>query len=440
MIEISDELKKEFNSDSGNKELILEFYKNYNDTEPMCTLRNENIISESMELNEGISTEQNIRYGQCYSSKFSVEIFNLKQTLINDVDFVGYKLKAFIKIKDIESSEVPLFVGVIKNSELKDNRNTRKLTAYDILSDKLNTDITNLFWTDLINNRTVKYVRKKILDTLNITYTDTVLINDDKEFFKYLFSDEEGKTKINTKIIARKALESVLEMCGCFGHINRYGIFEFKVLKNTKFLYPTTEDSTNVKYPSNTLFPGLQDPNVTYEVDYPSNTLFPGLQSDNKMLYPSPKKIISNKEDTVNIGRNYIKCRYGEFITNNITGIQLINKDNIIVDAYISSNKNVYVSKGNLFIDQQMEIGRSTTYFSENLYVAITNNIYTPYNLECIGMPYIEVGDYVTFKPLNDDQEQSPLTVPILSRTLKGIQSLKDTYSAKGTEDRTQRI
>ena len=72
MIYISEEVKELYNEDIGNKQIILEFYKNDTDLTPSYVLGNENIISESMELNEGLSTERNIRFGQCYSSKFSI--------------------------------------------------------------------------------------------------------------------------------------------------------------------------------------------------------------------------------------------------------------------------------------------------------------------------------------------------------------------------------
>ena len=96
MTNISEEVKELYNEDIGNKQIILEFYKNDNDLTPSYVLGNENIISESMELNEGLSTERDIRFGQCYSSKFSIDIFGLKDKFGDDPDFINYKLKAYI--------------------------------------------------------------------------------------------------------------------------------------------------------------------------------------------------------------------------------------------------------------------------------------------------------------------------------------------------------
>lgn len=66
---------------------------------------------------------------------------------------------------------------------------------------------------------------------------------------------------------------------------------------------------------------------------------------------------------------------------------------------------------------------------------------YTPFSAECTGLPYLEVGDPVQFYVYDfeqsDKQKKDVFVLKsfyVLSRTLKGIQSLTDTLSAQGEE------
>lgn len=408
MISLPDEIQELYDNDIGCKQIILEFYKNDTDTTPSYTLTNDNIISESMELNEGLSTSQNIKFGQCYSSRFSIDIFNLKSKFNDDPDFINYKLKAYIYIQDIDrvypsgytqdDSKIQLFTGYVTSSVLSNNRNNRKITAYDILQYKLQTDISDLFFNDLLESRTIKYIRETILSTLNIPYESVSLPNDNIVLQKDIFKD----TK-NYKIIARQALESILEFSGCFGHIDRSGTFKFIKITSPYFIYPTDTTSENILYPNETLYPGTISESLINK--YKLNT--------------------------------YISVRYGEFKTAPITGVEFISKDNIVIDRYTKNYNNVYSSKGNVFIDNILTISEIINDFSEPLYQEIYKLQYVPTELQCSGKPYLEVGDYISFTVNNDDSPKSKeILIPILSRTLKGIQSLKDNFSAKGTEKR----
>lgn len=419
MLNITDEQKALFDNDIGNKEIRLELSKG----NKKYVIFNDNIISESMELNEGLSTEKTIRYGQCFSSKFSIDIFNIRDKFGSDKKFIGYNIKVYISIKnpreyiypnniiypsntDIypnwtsEGVELPLFVGVIQDSILDDNRNTRKLIAYDVLYFKLNTDVSDLYWNDFLENgRSAKYIRETILSHLGIEYEHVELSNDDVAFENVTF--EERK---NVIITARKALESILEICGCFGHINRYGIFTFKELSKTYFNYPSLQTNPLVKYPTGTLYLGRQ----------------------REEAYLITKYI-----------QTYIKCKYGQNNIQQLTGVQFIKSNNIIVDEKILSNDNVYISKGNIYLEYFAEgLSGIPSYISNALYQQISNIIYMPAQLQLSGKPYLEVGDYVEIDINNDNTYK--ISFPILQRTLKGIQSLRDTFEAKGEEYRKQ--
>ena len=71
---------------------------------------------------------------------------------------------------------------------------------------------------------------------------------------------------------------------------------------------------------------------------------------------------------------------------------------------------------------------------SSQTFLQISEIQYPSVTLESPGYPYLEVGDYVSVPIENDDRKY--LVFPILSRTLKGIQSLKDTFRATGKTKR----
>ncbi len=70
-----------------------------------------------------------------------------------------------------------------------------------------------------------------------------------------------------------------------------------------------------------------------------------------------------------------------------------------------------------------------------NIFSRIKDIVYHPYDADVIGNPCFEVGDPVRF-PTSYELVESY----ILERTLKGIQALTDTYSAKGTEVYAEKV
>lgn len=431
MITITEEQRQLFDNDSAVKEIMLELSNGEN----TYIITNENIISESMELNEGLSTEKNIRYGQCFSNKFSIDIFNIRDKFGSDKEFTGYNIKVYLKAYDgsgkylyprddlyplDDNTEISnlypeniypngtvtaditlqLFTGIVQDSILADNRNTRKLIAYDVLYFKLNTDVSDLYWDDfLANGRNAKYIRETMLSKLGIQYDHVELSNDDINVF-IQYQEYEKKP---ARITARTALESILEICGCFGHINRYGLFTFKQIAKTYFNYPALPTNPLVKYPTGTLYLGRQREEA---------------------------HLINQSIST------YIKCKYGQNDIQPITGIQFIKSNNIIVDEKILSNDNVYISKGNIYLEYLPEGLHVGSDISNELYQQISDIVYMPARLQVSGKPYLEVGDYIEVDINNDDTDK--LSFPILQRTLKGIQSLRDTFEAKGEEYRKQ--
>lgn len=104
-----------------------------------------------------------------------------------------------------------------------------------------------------------------------------------------------------------------------------------------------------------------------------------------------------------------------------------------------SDKKYKYIVQGNRFT-----LG-TTKEEKSNIATAILNKVqgvtYTPFSAECTGLPYLEVGDPVQFYVYDfeesDKQKKDVFVLKsfyVLSRTLKGIQSLTDTLTAQGEE------
>ena len=170
--------------------------------------------------------------------------------------------------------------------------------------------------------------------------------------------------------------------------------------------------------------------NITFR--YPRTTLYP-----QRTIYPG--EVTTTSQNFKDIGRTYINANYGENETDTINMCKFIGPDEKIIEASQTSSflyPNEYISQNNIYIKYNVDIGHTKSEYADNFLTAIKDIKYYPYQLECRGLPYIEVGDYIVFSPINDDKGSSPIKVPILTRTLTGIQSLKDKYEAKGTERR----
>lgn len=203
-------------------------------------------------------------------------------------------------------------------------------------------------------------------------------------------------------ITARRVVQSLLEVCGCFFMINRYGI--------PSFIYCVKSSL----YPSETLYPDID--------------LFPrgtGETTD-KSLY---KEYEFEDYEVKDIGRIQIK----KLASDNVTPIC---EWEYVGDA---NKENTYIISDNVFYcstemeydyDNMPEVSTLLT----NMFSMISNIGFIPHDTKAVGLPYVEVGDRIKLVETDGSIETF-----IFSRYLKGIQSLEDNYEATGRE-KTQAI
>ena len=203
----------------------------------------------------------------------------------------------------------------------------------------------------------------------------------------------------DSSISGRDVLRSLLEVNGCFFHMNRYGKPEI-IYASKAGLYPSEK-----LYPREDLYPrGMNGPLL------------------------SMNRYISMECD------DYVVENYGKIQIK--TQSRVKNGESICSYEYIGNpdGKNTYIIEDNIFYCAE---GTVYEYGSQpevdemlkNLFDKISNLTYTPHTTKLRGLPFMECGDRVNLITKTGGIESF-----IFRRTLKGIHALMDTYEASGDE------
>lgn len=227
-------------------------------------------------------------------------------------------------------------------------------------------------------------------NAINIDYME----NFNKPFLYYDYFTHEIPY-LETEISARDVIRSLVEMCGAFFKIDRYG--------QPKLIY----SSLSTLYPSETL--------------YPSDYIYPTAQSE---LYDKSR---------------YIEFYAEEYKVENIGKIQIIGSDTsgnsgVVRYEYVGdeANLNTYLITDNVFLcDENVTYASTYMPLINNLLKSIMSRVanlgYTPYEAELFSLPYVETGDRITM--LDDDGGFESF---VFERDLSGIVAMIDDMSASG--------
>lgn len=228
---------------------------------------------------------------------------------------------------------------------------------------------------------TLKKLRESLLNHLNIPFIEQDLINDDITIERTFDTSDTGE------IIGTDILKYICELNAGFGKINRDGKFEVIQLTSA----------------------GL----------YPEETLYPS-----EDLYPeeSNYELLSAEENEA----NYISVAYEEYETEAITGV-IVKSNSDDVGQVVGTKDNAYMLTGNPLIYNKTS--EDLTKIGQNIFTKIKGITYRPNTTTLEGLPYLETGDYYILTKNNDD-----LVSPIFTRTLAGVQALKDTFESKGNK------
>lgn len=299
----------------------------------------------------------------------------------NVIPLIGKKLTISETLKDGEDE--PFVFGTYKvySDKPTADRRYRDIIAYDAMYDILHAEVA-AWYNSLAFPMALKAFRDSFFAYMDIEQVAADLPNDS------MIVEE---TIQPSELSGQTVIEAICEINGCFGHINRKG----------KFQYVFLQEMVQGVYPSNDLYP-----------------------SDN--LYPADG---SSKQID---GSLYTSCSYEDYTCRRISKLQIRQEENDI-GAIAGTGDNCYIMEDNFLVYGMG--AEDLCRVAENLLPVLTKVSYRPFSAEAKGNPCIEVGDQVQLHTRYEIVESY-----VLQRTLKGIQALKDSYTAEGEETCTENV
>lgn len=155
-----------------------------------------------------------------------------------------------------------------------------------------------------------------------------------------------------------------------------------------------------------------------------ANGRFGRIGSDGVFHYTQLQPINQNADITLTTSQ-YRKVEYEPYQVHGITYLKLIDSVGHVKD-YGTDETNIFC-----MVDNPIAYGLPDAAL-QNIYNAVTGLSYISAEIDCQGLPYMEVGDIVAVETAT-----STITTYILSRTLKGIHNLTDAYIGNGDEYQT---
>ena len=338
------------------------------------TITNNELASQDFTLTEKLTSNGSFVLGECNAGMIEFSVGYGTDPL------EGEELTVSITPTGGASFQIGLYT-VVSDKPTADRR-WRKITAYDALYGVLNMDVAAWYDTlfpDTETAHTIKEIRDSFFTHIGLTQEVTDLPNDAVSVTKQMdFKQLTGKTVLN----------ALCEINGCWGRIDRSGTFVYVFLDS----------------PSDPLYPAL--------------TLFP---ADD--IFPKYK---GNADPTeIGTGGKYISAKYEDYYVLNPSGVQ-IRTDKNDVGVTVGSGE-ICVIEGN-FLAYGLDAATLTT-IATNILEKIEQIYFVPAEIQAQGFPMLEVGDAIIL-----NTRYAKIETYLFQRKMKGIQSLVDAYTAKGTK------
>ena len=397
MLNIPEEIKALFRADNRtsatHKKFKLTFYDDAIETlypyetlypdeglfpsehgEPWLVIENDKIVSETLQITEALSSDEDMIFGSCEGAEMQITIADINQ------DIVG---REFTLTVEIGGYEMALGLYTVKSFERQSDRRKRKITAYDRM-DWFNVDVAG-WYNDLDFPMTVKTFRDSLCDYIGIQQTQATLLFDSLEI---------SKTIEPTQISGLDVLKAICEINGCFGHIDKTGQLVYVQLQQTGL------------YPSETL--------------YPEETLYPSEYGGDGR----PVEIVSTyKQPMV----------YEDYLVEGIDSL-IIRQEENDVGASVGNGENVYTIEGNFLVYGKS--AADLLNIANSILPYISGRIYRPASLDCNCMPWLEVGDALII-PTKDDVVETYLMSRTITGCQSMRDKIKSTGSQKREEQFT---
>lgn len=343
-------------------------------------ITNETIHQEAVTIKESIIEDEEFTLGGCIASSIEFEVSEIIDTDLNGLEF-------HVELSLVDRNvTIPMGTYRVNSAKRVDDKDYKRVIGYDALYDA-SADVSGWYASYFASGakHTAKETREALLRHLNIQYIEQTLINDN------VMLELTADTTANMPGTA--VLKSLCSLNGGFGKINREG----------KFLV--------VYFGGTGLFPE--------ETLYPEPTLYPEDYFAN----------LSGEEDSP----LYRETRYEEFDTLPITGLIIKSNDEDTGVTVGESAENPYIMRGNFLLYKKSAEELKT--IASEIYAKIKDIVYRPNTTTLDGLPYVETGDSYILSKRTDIIESY-----VFSRTLEGVQGLKDTYESRGNQLLTNEV
>lgn len=343
MIAVNDSIKDLFKHDflpyrvkPVSKELTMTF------SNPPLTIGNTKRKSDTFSLDECLCDGDDLVFGDCQAAIMKFTCADVT------ADIVG---KEFTCTETVDGVSIPFGVYKVWGAEKTNDLRYKAITAYDRMK---NFDVNIISWYEgLTFPLSVKQMRDSLCAYVGITQESVTLVNDAMTIEKTIEAESLNGLTV---------LKAICEINGCFGHMSRTGILQYKVLSKTEV---------------NDIIPKVTSKTLEHE----------------------------------------------EYTTKAIDKLQICQEDGDI-GAIVGTGTNCYTIKGNFLVYGKTASELAT--IAQNVSANILGISYKPFTDDLYGLPYIEVGDRVTF--------EGQFTSYVLRRTLTGVQALRDSFDTKGNE------
>ena len=138
---------------------------------PTTTINNIGVSSGTLKLDTSI-VNQELSFGELYSSQFSVQLFNI------DDNLEGCDIQLFLEEDGVRTSK---FKGIIESSKRDNIGGYRDIIAYDWIYYHRDDDIStwwNSFWVSTRTGATIQEIRQSLITYIGFTNDSNTYIND----------------------------------------------------------------------------------------------------------------------------------------------------------------------------------------------------------------------------------------------------------------------
>lgn len=338
-------------------------------------------------LEESLCSESELKFGACEANCVK---FTARNTAGN---IIGKTISIEETIDGDSENPMPYGVFKVASDVPTADRTKRQITAYDAMYDIINADV-KAWYAGLSFPMTLKQFRDSFFAHLGIAQVETSLVNDSMTVNKTIVAsqtDDSSAVTEESAISGKTVVTAICEINGCFGNINRYGKFEYVILK----------EITSALYPAEDLFP-----------------------ADN--VFPSDA-------NTESMTGHYITFDYEDFQSQAITQLEIkTSEDN--AGAIVGTAGNNYSITGNFLVSDKT--GAELEQIANNVLPIMKQAAYTPIkSCTTVGNPCLTLGEPIRFNTTREIVETY-----LLQRTLTGVQSKRDSISAQGTQTHSAKV